>query len=493
MSAPISIPLWTAATAEAALRAAGLVGRAVGDWAVRGVSIDTRTLAAGDLFVALQGEARDGHAFAGDALGAGAAALMVSRLPPGLPADTPRLEVADTLAGLEALGRAARARSTATVIGVTGSVGKTGTKEMLRAALAPSGRVHASAKSYNNHWGVPLSLSRLPADRHFAVFEMGMNHPGEITPLTRMVRPHIAIVTAVEAVHLEFFDNVEQIAEAKAEIFLGLEPDGTAVINADNAYCDLLATRARAAGARRILTFGRSQDASAQLLKVSVQPECTTVSARICGQEVTYKIGASGLPWAMNSLAVLCALQAAGADLGRGALALAGIAAPAGRGAQHRIAMAGGDLLLVDDSYNASPASVRAALEVLASLEAGARGRRIAVLGDMRELGASGPELHAALAEAVAELGIDLVFTAGPLMHHLFQALPQSCRGGHAEDAQRVLPILLPALHAGDVVTVKGSLGSRMGPVVEAIQALSVGERSGEAGEPLADRPRWRD
>jgi len=474
MAAPIAAPLWTAAMAEAALHADGLSATVVGDWAVRGVSIDSRTLAPGDLFVALEGESRDGHAFAAAALEAGAAALMVARLPAGLPADTPRLEVPDTLAGLEALGRAARARSAATVIGVTGSVGKTGTKEMLRAALASCGRVHASAKSYNNHWGVPLSLSRLPADRHFAVFEMGMNHPGEITPLSRMVRPHIAIVTTVEAVHLEFFTSVEGIAEAKAEIFLGLEAGGTAVINADNPYRDLLAARARDAGAARVVTFGCAEDADARLLKASVKPDCTTVSARICGQDVTYKIGASGLPWAMNSLAVLAAVQAAGADLGLAALALAGIAAPAGRGARHEVPMPGGRLVLVDDSYNASPPSVRAALELLGSLEAGARGRRIAVLGDMRELGPAGPDLHAALAEPVQEAGIDLVFTAGPLMRHLHDALPAALRGGHAADAAALTQILLPVLRGGDVVTVKGSLGSRMGPVVEAILALAV-------------------
>ncbi|MFC3227889.1 UDP-N-acetylmuramoylalanyl-D-glutamyl-2,6-diaminopimelate--D-alanyl-D-alanine ligase [Marinibaculum pumilum] len=478
MAGPIRAPLWTAAEAEAALRAAGLEGRAVGDWSVRGISIDSRSLEPGELFVALRGEerdggARDGHDFAAAALERGAAALLVGRLPEGLPADTPRLEVADTLDGLRALARAARARTRALVIGVTGSVGKTSTKEILRAALSPSGSTHASIKSFNNHWGVPLSLSRMPADRHFAVFEMGMNHPGEITPLTRMVRPHIAIVTTVEAVHLEFFDDVAGIARAKAEIFEGLEPGGTAVINADNEWCSLLRAAAEKAGAARIVTFGRAEDADARLLKVSVQPDCTVVVAQIRGRAVTYKVGASGQPWAMNSLAALAAVDAAGADLGRAALALAEIAAPTGRGARHQLALADGELVLIDDAYNASPASIRAALEVLGAQEVGPRGRRIAVLGDMRELGPAGPELHAGLADAVVEAGIDMVFTAGPLMRHLFDALPATVQGRHAADSAALAPHLLPLLRAGDVVTVKGSLGSRMGPIVEQIQALA--------------------
>ncbi len=485
MAVPIRVPLWSAGEAEAALRAAGLPGRAVGDWAVCGVSIDSRTVEAGELFVALRGEerdggARDGHDFAAAALERGAGALLLSGLPAGLPADTPRLETTDTLEGLRALATAARARSRAQVIGVTGSVGKTGSKEMLRATLGPSGSTHASAKSFNNHWGVPLSLSRMPADRHFAVFEMGMNHPGEITPLTRMVRPHIAIVTTVEAVHLEFFDSLEQIARAKAEIFDGLEPGGTAVINADNEWCGLLADAARAAGAGRIVTFGRAADATARLLKASILPDCTVVVAEIAGIPVTYKVGAAGLPWAMNSLAVLAAVQAAGADLGRAALALAEIAAPAGRGARHRISLPGGELVLIDDAYNASPASVRAALEVLGAQETGPRGRRIAVLGDMRELGATAPALHAGLADAVADAGIDLVFAAGPLMRHLFDALPPALQGAHAPDSASLIPLLLPALRAGDVVTVKGSLGSRMAPVVERIRALAPAEAAGQ-------------
>ena len=274
------------------------------------------------------------------------------------------------------------------MIGVTGSVGKTGTKEALRLALARSGETHASVASYNNHWGVPLSLARCPASARYAVFEMGMNHAGEIEPLTRLVRPHVAIVTTVEPVHLEFFGSVEAIADAKAEIFRGLEPGGAAVINRDNPQFARLAARAKSAGVERIVSFGEHAKADARLIKCALHPDCSTVQARILGTDVTYKLGAPGRHVVLNSLAVLAAASLAGADLALAALALADLKPPSGgRGARITLDLPGGTALLIDESYNANPASMRAALALLGQAPMGPRGRRIAVLGDMLELG----------------------------------------------------------------------------------------------------------
>jgi UDP-N-acetylmuramoyl-tripeptide--D-alanyl-D-alanine ligase len=459
--------LWTVeamAAAMGATRAGNLPA------SVPGLSIDSRTLGRGDAFFAIAGENRDGHDFVAAALGAGAGLAVVaadkqSLFPPG----APLLVVPDVLEALVDLARAARVRSNARVIAVTGSVGKTGTKDALELVLSREGETHASAASYNNHWGVPLSLARLPQSARFGVFEIGMNHAGEITPLTRLVRPHVAIVTTVEAAHLEYFGSVEAIADAKAEIFLGLEPGGAAVINRDNDQFERLKERAEAAGAR-VVGFGRRADAEARLIEASFKPDCSTVRANILGAEVTYKLGAPGRHVVMNSLAVLAAATLAGADLAVCALALVSLAAPAGRGRRATLALPGGEAILIDESYNANPASMRAALALLGQTVVGPRGRRIAILGDMLELGAEGERLHRALAEAVTGNGVDMVLCSGPLMRHLWEALPSERRGGYADTSLALESSVLAVVQPGDAVMVKGSLGSRMGPLVKALE-----------------------
>lgn len=461
-----AMPLWTRAEVVAATRA-----RATGaDWGASGVSIDSRTLAPGDLFVALSGPNHDGHDYVAAAFARGGAAAIVQRVPGDVSADAPLIIAADTLAALNDLAAAARARAGARIVAVTGSVGKTGTKEMLKLALGAAGPTYASAGNLNNQWGVPLSLARLPREARYAVFELGMNHAGEIAPLSRLVRPHVAVITAVEAVHLEFFASTAEIAAAKAEIFVGMDAGGTAVLPRDNRHFDQLEAAARAAGVTRVESFGRHIDADARLLDAAVDPDATLVFALIGDNPIGYRVGAPGLHWANNSLAVLLAAQAAGVDLDTATRALAAMTAPKGRGARQKLPWPGGAIELIDDSYNASPASVKAAIATLAAAKPGKHGRRVAVLGDMLELGESGPALHAALAETLAEWRIDLVFTAGPLMARLHQALPASMRGGHAADSDEAAGQVCSALRPGDLVLVKGSLGSRMGGAVKAIE-----------------------
>src|SRR6266545_1607904 len=464
----MSVPLWTVealAMAMGAMRHAGLPS------GITGLSIDTRTIAAGEAFFAIKGDSRDGHDFVPAALEAGAGLAVIAadqrhRFPEG----AALLVVSDVLDGLRELARAARARSPAKVIGVTGSVGKTGTKEALRLALRSNGVTHASIASYNNHWGVPLSLARCPADVRYAVFEMGMNHAGEIEPLTRLARPHVAIITTVEPVHLEFFGSVEAIADAKAEIFLGVEPGGAAVINRDNPQFERLAGVAKRAGVGRIVSFGEHAKADSRLIKSSLHPDRSTVQARILGADVTYKLGTPGQHLVLNSLAVLAAASLVGADLALAALSLGELRPAAGRGARIVLDLGAGTTLLIDESYNANPASMRAAIALLGQAEIGPRGRRIAVLGDMLELGAAGTGLHRALAEPVLAHGVDLVFCCGPLMRALWEALPSERRGGYAETSGGLESELVAALRPGDAVMVKGSLGSRMGPIVKALE-----------------------
>jgi UDP-N-acetylmuramoyl-tripeptide--D-alanyl-D-alanine ligase len=439
--------------------------------AISGISIDTRTVGPGEAFFAIKGDSRDGHEFVQSALAAKAALAVVAHdRRAQFPPHAPLLVVPDVLAALRDLAAAARARTHAKVIGVTGSVGKTGTKEMLRLALAKDGETHASVASYNNHWGVPLSLARCPASARYAVLEMGMNHAGEIAPLSRLARPHVALITTIAPVHLEFFGALAKIADAKAEIFLGLEPDGAAVINRDIAQFAQLARRAKEAGVSHIVSFGEHAKADARLIKCSLQPHSSTVQALMFGTELTYKIGAPGRHLVLNSLAVLATAHLVGADLALAALALAEFRAVAGRGAPIEIELPGGPALVIDESYNANPASVGAALALLGHAALGRHGRRIAVLGDMLELGPKGRALHRGLAESVVANAVDLVFCCGPLMRNLWQALPAGRRGGYAEDSAALEAQVLPAIRAGDVVMVKGSLGSRMAPIVKALQ-----------------------
>jgi UDP-N-acetylmuramoyl-tripeptide--D-alanyl-D-alanine ligase len=460
-------PLWTVEAMASSMRAqrTGSLPRSV-----PGISIDTRSIAAGEAFFAIKGDNRDGHDFVAAALQAGAGLAVVAADRRGdFPSDAPLLVVPDVLDGLRELARAARARAQARIVGVTGSVGKTGTKEALRLTLAKDGETHASVASYNNHWGVPLSLARCPAGARYAVFEMGMNHAGEIAPLTRLVRPQVAIITTVEPVHLEFFGSIEAIADAKAEIFLGLEPGGAAVLNRDNSQFARLARSARDAGVGRIVAFGEHARADARLIRCSLQAGGSTVQARILGSDVTYKLGAPGRHLVLNSLAVLAAVSLLGADLALAALALAQLQPASGRGSRVTLEVPGGNALLIDESYNANPASMQAALALLGQADVGARGRRIAVLGDMLELGPGGADLHRRLADAVRDNAVDLVFCCGPLMRALWEALPTSCQGGYAETSAALEPHVLAAVQPGDTVMVKGSLGSRMAPIVKAL------------------------
>ena len=437
---------------------------------ITGLSIDSRTVVAGEAFFAIQGENRDGHAFVEAALARGAAlAVVASGKRTAFAGDAPLLLVDDVLAALYDLARAARARSKARIVAVTGSVGKTGTKEALRLALSRSGQTHASAASYNNHWGVPLSLARMAASTRFGVFEIGMNHADEITPLTALVRPHVAIVTTVEPVHLEYFGTLEAIADAKAEIFSGLESDGTAVLNRDNSQFVRLQDAARKTGAR-IVSFGEHPQADARLLRCSLREDCSTVNAMIFKDEVTYKVGAPGRHLVLNSLAVLAAMSLAGADLALAALAMAELQAPVGRGARAPLTLPnGGSALLIDESYNANPASMRAALSVLGHAPLGKRGRRIAVLGDMLELGDEGAAMHRGLLDPIVDAGVDIVFCAGPLMQKLWESMPAHLQGGYAPTAPELEPGVRGVIRDGDAVMIKGSLGSRMGPIVKSL------------------------
>jgi UDP-N-acetylmuramoyl-tripeptide--D-alanyl-D-alanine ligase len=385
-------------------------------------------------------------------------------------ADAPLLIVDDVLAGLVDLAHAARARLDGQVIAVTGSVGKTSTKEALRHVLRAQGETHASAASFNNHWGVPLSLARCPASVRFAVFEIGMNHANEIDALVRMVRPHVAIITTVEPVHLEFFAGIEAIADAKAEIFEGVEPGGAVVLNRDNSQFARLQRRAKKLGISRIVSFGADKKAEARLLDVSLHAACSAVHADILGHEVTYKLGMPGRHMAMNSLAVLAAASLAGADLALAALSLSQLEPAAGRGVRRTLEVASGEATLIDESYNANPASMAAALNVLGQALIGPKGRRIAVLGDMLELGPTSAELHRGLNEAIKANHIDLVYCCGPLMRNLWDALSAGKRGGYADSAASLEAQAVGAIRAGDAIMIKGSLGSKMKTIVQALE-----------------------
>ena len=463
--------LWTSAEAAAAAKGS-LVGS---PWRAGGVALDSRQVAPGDLFVALKGETTDGHAFVADAFRRGAVAAMVH----AVPSESGRyLVVKNTMAGLLDLAACARYRAHARVVAVTGSVGKTGTKEALRLALAPHGSTYASAGNLNSSTGAPLALARLPADSEFAVLELGMNRAGEIGPNSRAARPHGAIVTTVEAVHLEFFPSVEAIADAKAEIFEGFARGAFAVINLDSPHFERLSGKARSHGADRIIGFGTHAGAECRIVDADLGARDSKVTAEILGRRLTYRLPVAGRHWVMNTLAVLGAVAALGLALEPSVAALGNLSVLKGRGLRRTVPLpSGGSFELIDDSYNASPVAVAGALEILGRIEPGPCGRRIAVLGDMRELGPAGPELHAGLAPAVVSNRIDAVFLVGPLMRHLAAALPAERVIAHADKSTDMAPIAAAAARAGDVVTVKGSLGTNMAPIVAALAAR------GTAGE----------
>lgn len=438
---------------------------------VTGISIDSRTIAPGEAYFAIKGDVHDGHAFVANAIRTGGSVAIIDDAHRAMfEGGLPLLVVPDVLEALRRLGIAARARTSAKVIAVTGSVGKTSTKEALRLVLGAEGKTHASAASFNNHWGVPLTLARCPQDARFAVFEIGMNHAGEITPLVKMVRPHVAIITTVEPVHLEFFKSVEAIADAKAEIFNGLVEGGVAVLNHDNDQFQRLVNHAKAKGVARIVSFGEHKSCDARLIDAALQPDCSAVRARIFGEDVAYKVGMPGRHMVMNSLAVLAAATLAGADLAVSMMALGLMTPPPGRGARKQLTIGAGKALLINESYNANPASMRAALAVLGHAEIHHRGRRIAILGDMLELGPEGPALHAALAGAIAESRIDLVYCCGPLMHHLWEALPANRRGGYAQNSDELQKDVAAVIQVGDALMIKGSLGSKMKTIVTRLE-----------------------
>ena len=464
----MSQPLWTTDAIITAMRAER---QGVLPTQVAGISIDSRTVKPGEAYFAIKGDVHDGHDFVDAALKNGAGFAVVAHSQRArFAADVPLLVASDVLAALGALGLAARKRFAGKVIAVTGSVGKTSTKEALRSVLAAQGSTHASDASFNNHWGVPLTLARCPASASYAVYEIGMNHAGEIEPLVKMVRPDVAVITTVEPVHLEFFASVEAIADAKAEIFLGVERGGAAVLNIDNAQFGRLKQRAEEAGIDRIVSFGEDERADARLLDLALHPNCSALHARILDHDITYKLGMPGRHMAMNSLAVLSAAVLAGADLARCALALSQMQPPTGRGARLSLSFSNGKALLIDESYNANPASMRAALGVLGQASIARQGRRIAILGDMLELGPTSPQLHAGLTDAIEVNRIDMIFCCGPLMRNLWEALPSSRRGGYAETSAALESQVIGAIRAGDAVMVKGSLGSKMKPIVTALE-----------------------
>ena len=429
-----------------------------------GVSIDTRTLAVGDLFVALLGENGDGHDHVAKALAAGAAGAMVQR---DVQDAGSLLRVDDTLAGLHRLGGYARSRFTGRLVAVTGSVGKTTTKEMLRTILGAFGRTHAAVASYNNHWGLPLTLARIPLDAEFCVAEIGMNHPGEIAPLARLARPHVAIITAIEKAHIGFLGSIEAIADEKAAILRGLEPDGVAILPADSPQFPRLRDAAHGA---RIVTFGTAPSANVRLIDIATDPDGSDIVAEIDGSALRFRLNAPGMHMAMNALAALAAaIQLTGfpAEMHvRVARALETFAPIIGRGARRRIAVPGGAALLLDESYNGNPASMRAALDVLKLQPAK---RRVAVLGDMLELGTHSAAEHRALAADVAA-SADILLACGPMMRELFAAVPKALRAAHTDDSASLAPILARSAAPGDAILIKGSLGSRMKLVVNALE-----------------------
>ena len=469
--------LWT--SQDAARATAGDVHP---DWTATGVSINTRTLKPGDLFIALQGPNADGHNYVATAFEKGAVAAAVCHRPPVLDPDAPLLVVDDTMHALEALGRAARDRlDHAKVIAVTGSVGKTGTKEALKLVLSAQGKTSASEGSLNNHWGLPLSLARIPNDADYAVLELGMNHPGELTPLSMMARPHVCVITTIAPAHTEFFVDADEIADAKAEIFKGTAPGATAVLNRDIPEYDRLFDAARGADMGNIVTFGSCADADFRLVKCELHAESSDVKAITPLGELNYRLGVPGRHWVMNSLCVLAAVHAAGGNVEQAAETLSELTAPSGRGQRFDIQIQDGPFVLIDESYNASPAAMRAALAVLGAQTVANGGRRIAVLGDMLELGDETPDLHSDLSDALEDNGVDIAFLVGEAMEHLWRMLPNKRRGYHSVSSDLLADVVRKAVRPGDVVMIKGSAGVRMGRVVDALKSLNISKH--EKGE----------
>ena len=463
--------LWTSDEVARALAPATISA----PFEANGVTFDSRAVAKGDLFLALSGETTDGHAFVGEALKRGAAAAVVSRDVEAMGGTL--IRVPDTMKALVSLGRAGRRRSKARIASVTGSVGKTSTKDALRAMLAAQAPTSASAASFNNHVGVPISLARLPREARYGVFEIGMNHPGEIEPLARQVEAHVGVITNVGPVHIGHMGSEEAIADEKGALFAGMAEGAVAVLNRDSPHYDRLVGHARRFGVSRIVGFGRSEAAEARLLSCSLQDSGSDVVALIDGRRIEYRLGAAGEHWVLNSIAALAVVEALGANVVEAAATLKGIAASPGRGARRMLKFGAGTVELLDESYNANPVSMRAMLALLARTEPARGGRRLLAMGDMRELGEGADAYHAGLADAVAASGAAQVFLCGPHMQALWRLLSPAQRGVHRPDSAALAGEVAAALRAGDVIAVKGSLGSKMKSVVDAIVAAS-----GEAG-----------
>ncbi len=461
--------LWTGDEVAGALGAAVPPG-----FEASGVTFDSRAVNKGDLFFALSGETTDGHGFVADAMKRGAAAAVVSR--DVADAGGMLIRVPDTMKALVDLGRAARRRSHARIASVTGSVGKTSTKDALRAMLSAQAPTSASAASFNNHVGVPVSLARLPREARYGVFEIGMNHPGEIEPLARQVEAHVGVVTNVGPVHIGFLGSEEAIADEKACLFAGMAQGAVAVLNRDSRHYGRIAGHARRFGVSRIVGFGRDEAAEARLLSCDLQDSGSDVVALIHGRRIEYRLGAAGEHWVLNSIAALAVVEALGADVMQAAASLAGVSASPGRGARRMLKFGSGTVELLDESYNGNPVSVRAMLAVLARTEPAEGGRRLLALGEMRELGEGADAYHAGLADAVSASGAAQVFLCGPHMRALWDRLAPAQRGVHRPDSASLAGEVAAALKAGDVIAVKGSLGSKMKIVVDAIQAASGGE-----------------
>lgn len=470
--------LWTW---DALVAASGGMPDGAPEGPITGISIDSRTLRPGDLFVALK-DVRDGHDFVPAAFAEGAGAALVSFAYHRQPGDGALLRVADPLAALQAIAAAARARTSARIIAVTGSVGKTGTKEALRASLSQIAPTHAAEKSYNNQWGVPLTLARMPPKVAYAVIEIGMNHRGEIEPLARLARPHIAIITTVEPVHIGHLSSIEAIAEEKSDIFLGLEPDGVAIIKRDSPQYPIMraaAERKRAA----VISFGLHPEADVRATAVTLEADASEVSVNALGETLSYRLGAPGAHLVENSLSIVAALKALDADLAASLPALAHLSPPPGRGARAVLQTGEGKALLIDESYNASPASMRAALAAIGAVPRIRYPRRVVVLGDMLELGPQAAELHVGLKEAIDAAGVDLVFACGPNMGRLFAVLEPHRQGMWAEASDGLAGTLVEAVQPGDAVMIKGSLGSRMAPLVEALKRRFAAMQSASESE----------
>lgn len=470
------MPLWTSRELES------VFGNSIaGNWNSFGVSIDSRTIEKGDLFFALSGPNFDGHTYVKKALEAGAAGAVVCKDVPG--ADKEKLVmVTDVMEALIALGKAGRSRVNVPIIAVTGSVGKTGTKEALKAALSRHKKTHASVLSYNNDVGVPLSLARMPYDAEYGIFEMGMNHSGELQQLVKLVRPDVAIITTVELAHSEFFENVEEIADAKAEIFLNMNNGGTAILNYDNPHFERLKKKAEEAGVKKIISFGSDEKADVKELHHYFHDTCSCIIADVMGNLMTYKVGMLGHHWVMNSLAVLAAVSAVGADLGLSGLGLAELIPLSGRGRRERIYFdmaTDASFLLIDESYNANPASMKAAIKTLGQCENAHGGRKIAVLSDMGELGDQADQLHIDLAPVLNEAEITRLFLVGAHMKKLADLVNNEIPSIHVSyfnDKEALERALLHDLRDGDFVMIKGSNSGGMSATVKKLKKLDLNQ-----------------